>query len=339
MLVIGAALLIALAAGPAAAQATFTGFGGETLTAPPAPVAPAPEPREADAGRDATAEYLQAAAAGPDRSLELRRYKVLLVPGLFSNVDKSKLPVAGIFFSSATKPRYEEHMAVLRDLGVEYERLALQTESSVKTNGAEIAAAVRASAKPVIILASSKAGLDVLDGLISDSGLAGKVRGVVMLQAPFRGTPVADRLIDDADESSFLGRILESLGGSIDCMADLTTERTSAYLRRNAAAIARLTSDVPVISVATWVDKKPRGVQDTGLKPLRNYLLKKGYRNDGLVPYESAILPGSDYVLLPDADHGATAQPTRLDFDRKAMTRAVISMVMKRRHNIEEALP
>lgn len=327
------AALLAAAPPRVPAQVELRNFDG---TAVAAPRLDAPAQPEAPArGRDVTEEFLAASARpGADAKAglgeRLRGYKVLLVPGLFSNVDKSRLPVAGIFFSSSTKPRYEEHMAVLRELGVEHERLALQTESSVRVNGAEIARHIRASDNPVILLASSKAGLDVLAGLLASPELHRKVRGVAMLQAPFYGTPIADAIIDEGREDSLLGRILGSLGGSIDCLNDLTTEKTGRYMERNASAIVRLTAAVPVISVATWVDKPPKGEQDTGLKLLRNYLLKRGYTNDGLVPVESALLPGSDFVKLPGADHGATAQPTKLAFDRAAMTRALLEMLLAR---------
>ena len=330
------ALLLAVC-GPVFAGTEIASFDGSVHTA--GPVAPVPPPAvdssRKSLGLDATAEYYAAfndaaAVSRTKLAVELKRYKVLFIPGLFSNVDKSKLPLVGIFCSSTTKPRYEEHMALLKELGVDHERLALQTESSVEENGARIAQVIKASDKPVILMGSSKAGLDMLAGLIGDPAAQRKVRGVIMLQAPFFGTPVANALIDEGSDDSFLGKILRSLGGSIDCLVDLTTWRTKKYMADNAGAIALFTGAVPVISVATWVDKAPKGQQDTGMKAMRNFMLRKGLKNDGLVPVDSAILPGSDYVKLSGADHGATAQPTKLDFDRVGMTKAVLTMIMAR---------
>ncbi|OGS14329.1 MAG: hypothetical protein A2285_08685, partial [Elusimicrobia bacterium RIFOXYA12_FULL_57_11] len=302
---------------------------GTPAVAPSAPQ----QPPQGVYGTDVTAEY-QTALAAADTVLteelvkELKEYKVLFVPGLFSNVDKTKLPLVGIFCSSKTKPRYEEHMALLKSLGVDFERLELQTESSIQVNAVGITAAIRASKKPVIIIGSSKAGLDVLEALLTDKALVNKVRGVLMLQVPFMGTPVADKVVSNTKVGRFLNRILTKLGGSLDSLLNLTTAEREIYMRQNSAAIEQLAATTPFISVATWMDPAPKGTRDTGLKMLRNFMLKRGLVNDGLVPLDSAVMPGAAYIKIPGADHGATAQPTKLSFDRVKFTKAALAMLL-----------
>ncbi|HNW44597.1 MAG TPA: hypothetical protein PKI19_08835 [Elusimicrobiales bacterium] len=334
-LVFASALLLTglRAAFAAPENVTFDGIAPAVPAGVAAVTAPAPAARLR--GGDATAEY-QAALAGADAALtpelvnELRKYKVLLVPGLFSNVDKTKLPVVGIFCSPEAKPRYQEHMALLKSLGVEVEQLKLQTESSIQTNAPGIAAAIKASSKPVILMGSSKAGLDTLEALVSEKALLAKVRGVVMLQVPFYGTPVADAIVAKKKVGTVLAKILNRLGGSLDSLRNLTMKDREIYMRENSAAIAEVAATVPVISVATWADPVEKGERDTGLKPLRNYMLKRGLKNDGLVPVDSAVMPGSDVIKIAGADHGATAQPTKLKFDRVAFTKAVLIMMLAR---------
>lgn len=324
--------------GPVFAAPLSISFDGNAPSAPAAfeavtesaPVQPA-----RISGSDVTAEYLTA-FAGADAAFksriadDLKEYKILLVPGLFSNIDKTRLPLVGRFCSPDAKPRFEEQMAMLKEMGIEFERLEMKSESSIQVDAAIVSAAIKASAKPVIIFGSSKAGLDVLEALVAEKALLAKVRGVIMLQAPFLGTPVVDGLMSPRPADRLISNLLLDLGGSRQSLLDLTVSDREIYMRDNAGAIAGITAAVPVLSVATWMDPAEKG-EDTSLKLLRNIMLKRGMKNDGLVPVDSAILPGSDYIMLAGVDHGAATSPTKkIAFDRVNFTKAVLAMILSR---------
>jgi hypothetical protein len=141
---------------------------------------------------------------------------------------------------------------------------------------------------------------------------------------------VADYVIKNRGLDTLMTRFLLRMGGSIDSMVNLTTADRKAYMAANAAAISSIIKTVPIISVATWID--PDGDKpDTKLKPLRNAMLKLGLKNDGLVPVDRAILPGTDYIKIPGLDHGATIKQTKnIAFDRARFAKAVFSMLLSR---------
>jgi hypothetical protein len=49
--------------------------------------------------------------------------------------------------------------------------------------------------------------------------------------------------------------------------------------------------------------------------------------NDGLVPVNSALLPGAAFVRAEGVDHAAPVMPTRLPFDRRAHLFALVEVM------------
>jgi hypothetical protein len=63
----------------------------------------------------------------------------------------------------------------------------------------------------------------------------------------------------------------------------------------------------------------------------RDVLARLGFASDGVVPEQSAILPGTDFVLLPGLDHLTTvAYSPFTPFDRVSFNRALLMMVLGR---------
>ncbi|MCX5784162.1 MAG: hypothetical protein NTX59_00580 [Elusimicrobia bacterium] len=259
---------------------------------------------------------------------KLKNYKVIFVPGFLSDVDPSQLPIPGM----ALKPSqpFEEQMNWLKASGVDYERLSMTSESSVKANSSIVSAAIRASSRPVIIIGHSKGGLDTLEALISDRHLLGKVKGFVSLQSPFFGSPVADYVSSNNHLNNLAASLLLTLGGNKDSMVNLTCADRKPYMAANAAAIAEITAAIPVIAVATWKDSVP-GQIDTTLEPTRDFLLLQGIRSDGVVPVDSALLPGANLIKLSGLDHNVTVSPSRyINCDRVKFIKALLMTLFNR---------
>ena len=64
----------------------------------------------------------------------------------------------------------------------------------------------------------------------------------------------------------------------------------------------------------------------------RDYMLRRGMDNDGLVPVESAVLPGSDYIKLRGVDHMVPVMDVDavLKFDRRRFTKTLLLMIISR---------
>ena len=194
------ATLSALANGTAAEGA---------LPAVSAPAVPAPAPAagyKRAAGTDVTAEYkatLSAVAstrAGADdaKYRMLSGYRLLFVPGFMTNpsIDPLLLYKSGAAGNKSNKgllPTYfDEQITWLRAKGLDAGIVKIESEAGIKYNANLVAAEIAKSSKPLLIISHSKGGLDTLEALIQRPDLRAKVRGLVSIQSPYYGTPIAD---------------------------------------------------------------------------------------------------------------------------------------------------
>ena len=68
----------------------------------------------------------------------------------------------------------------------------------------------------------------------------------------------------------------------------------------------------------------------TAFEPLRIAMKRKlGLESDGVVPWESAILEGTEYVVISDAAHLDTVRPLpcNMGFSRAEMTAALLFLL------------
>jgi len=263
-----------------------------------------------DLTREFRNTYVSDCAFGTAHAEAMRKYKVLLVPGYFSNIDPAY---------------FADQLRWLASIGVQSEKVAVKAAQSVSINAPIVAAAIRHSAKPVILITHSKGSVDTLEALRAEPSLRAKVTGWVSLQGAFFGSPVADMLLD----SSLLDRkistaILGIFGGTEEAAQGLTTHASLAYYRDHAAAINTLVRDVPAIAFASTLDGAPGAPTKTLLEIPLQLMWLQGIRSDGLIPIDAAILPGMNFVKVLGVDHIATVMPAPQRFDRVRMTKALL---------------
>jgi hypothetical protein len=268
----------------------------------------------AAAGLDLTPAYLDAyrsgCAFGAAHAALLRRHKVLLVPGYFGDVDPAY---------------FADHLKWLGSLGVERERIRVSSRNSVAVNAPIVAAAIRGSAKPVLLITHSKGSVDALEALRADPTLRAKVKGWISLQGAFLGSPLADMMLDGSLLDPVVAiAILEFLGGSRASAQGLTTKASRAYANEHAAAIEALLRELPAIAFASALDGAPGKRARTNLDIPYVLMSRLGIRSDGLVPVDAAVLPGMDFVRIAGVDHIATVMPALEPFDRVRMTKALL---------------
>ncbi|MDH5536767.1 MAG: hypothetical protein OEZ08_14520 [Betaproteobacteria bacterium] len=265
-------------------------------------------------GVDLTPEFLNAyrsdCAFGAAQVDVLRRHKVLLVPGYLGNL----------------QPTYfAEQLRWLAAIGVDREKVAIRSGHSVAVNAPIVAAAIRDSARPVVLITHSKGSVDALEALRAEPSLRKKVKGWVSLQGAFFGSPVADILLDGSMlDPAVAAAILGFFGGTMESARDLTTGASRGYYRDHAAAIGAVVREVPAIAFATALDGAPGARIKTLLDIPRELMWREGIRSDGLVPTEAAVLPGMNFVKLAGVDHIAPVMPALEPFDRVRMTKALL---------------
>ncbi|MCX5792108.1 MAG: hypothetical protein NTY45_07820 [Elusimicrobia bacterium] len=295
---------------------------------------PVPATAPARAGRDLTEDYTRLLRA-PDQGLgevekaELRKYKVLLVRGFLTGAYVEPFELFG---RKINVGRYfKDQMAALDELGVEYALADIDSVMLPGHNAAKLAGEIRNCEKPVIIISHSDGGMYALQALVENPGLAARVRGFIPLQAPFNGTPVAVFVSGNRLLSAAMSKLLGHFGGTMAALESLKPDERGGYQRENSAAIAALVSRLNVLSFASWKAERHNRF-DTLLEFSRDLMLRSGLDNDGLVPADSAVLAGSDYIKVEGVDHVVTVMSADsiLKFDRRAFTRALLAMTISR---------
>ncbi len=196
----------------------------------------------------------------------------------------------------------------LRALGLPVQVVALPTAAPVASNADRIAAELAADPRPAVLIAHSKGGLEALAALLSP-GAAARCRGFIAIQSPFLGSPVADAVCAQATLHRAAHHALRLLGvGDGAALHDLTTATRARWMAEHAEAIAILTARLPVVAVASQLGRAA-DLHDRAYLPLNRWMLARGAGpNDGLVPVESARLPGARQVLLPAGHRSLVAE-------------------------------
>jgi len=273
----------------------------------------------AQRGLDLTRQYLAAydhncALRSADARV-LRRHKVLFVPG---------------YLAGRNPAYFAEQIDWLRSIDVESTKVAIRAGQSIAINGSIIAAAIRNSTKPVVLVTHSKGSVDALEALRTEPALQSRVRAWVSLQGVFFGSPVADILLDGTLLSPVISdTILGFLGGTRQSAEDLTTNTALAYYRKHRIGISKVVRKVRSIAFASDLDGMGAARINTLLEIPHELMRREGIPNDGLVPVDSAVLPGMDFVKVSGVDHIAPVMPALRHFDRVRMTKILLSLVLR----------
>jgi hypothetical protein len=201
----------------------------------------------------------------------------------------------------------------LRRLGLAVQVVALPTAAPVARNAARLADVLAEDPRPALLIAHSKGGLEALAALLSP-GAAARCRGFIAIQSPFFGSPVADAICAQAALHRAAHHTLRALGiGDGEALRDLTTTARTAWMAVHAAAIAALVARVPVVAVASQLGPS-QDLHDHAYQPLSRWMRRRGAGpNDGLVPVESARLPGARQVLLAGGHRSLVAEGGKRD--------------------------
>ncbi|KAA2214723.1 hypothetical protein [Teichococcus oryzae] len=227
----------------------------------------------------------------------LRGRRILMAYGLLGEA-LNRLRPFGMDYMGA-------QLAWLRAEGAAAEVVAVPTSAPVAENARRIAEAILSEPQPCLLVAHSKGGLESLAALLRPE-VAGHCRGFVAIQSPFFGSAVADALVGHGglhDAARWLAHALRI--GQGDGLADLTTHARAAWMRENGEAVAELTARLPVLCIASSLDRATARGADRRYLPLVHWVERRGGGpNDGLVSVRSALLPGARHLVL-NASHRA----------------------------------
>eukprot|EP00756_Hemistasia_phaeocysticola_P054342 Hpha_TRINITY_DN30272_c0_g1::TRINITY_DN30272_c0_g1_i1::g.27112::m.27112 len=195
----------------------------------------------------------------------------------------------------------------LQKMGLDARILKIDTEASVATNAKDVAEQLKKihakTGKRIVLLGHSKGGCDGVAALARHHGeLKPFVVGMIALQSPLGGTPLATDVENSDKLRRAFDKIVGSMGGDAACLKDMTYERRKEELQQ-----FPMPADIPLVSMSSALT---HGFST--LRPLQSYMSRKyeGLKNDGMVASPDADLPGSYRVYLErEMDHGGCAFP------------------------------
>lgn len=230
----------------------------------------------------------------------IRASRILFVPAVLSGI--------ALKASRLRLVEYLTHQVrQLRDEGFDADIAQIDTGASVEHNGARLAEIIVAHHRPTWVVTHSKGGLDFLHMLVGHPEARRFIDGWISFQAPFMGSPIADAASGSTRARKISGAALKVLGADMAAIEDLCTDRRTRYMDEHAARIARLADEMTIICVATVSGSsrlKPSLAPDW---PTGRWMDGLGLKNDGLVPVNSAVLPGARHVMLESLGHGEVA--------------------------------
>ena len=212
---------------------------------------------------------------------------VVLVHGLFG-FDRIGVPGARLHYFRGIARHLET-------LGCQAHAVRLPRMASVPERAKALVATIEALPHDrVDIIAHSLGGLDARYAL-SKLGLATRVRALVTIGTPHRGTPIADLAVDGP--LGIARRAIGKLGIQIHALDWLST---SALARFNAEVV-----DVPGVRYACVVAgiRDPQTPVALAIQPLLGFLRRVAGPNDGLVPIASQYW--GETLAEIEADHFA----------------------------------
>ncbi|CBW27995.1 putative exported protein [Halobacteriovorax marinus SJ] len=258
-------------------------------------------------GIDISKEYLLAKTQIQSSSFNrellisfLRSQTVLLVPGVLSESFNSNSNQR-IKVNYALGEIFSDHEEWLMEYGINYEFLDIESESSPSENKDFIIQVLEEIPNNIILFTHSKGGLDTFAALSSRPDLLEKITGVITVQTPFNGSPVADAFAGNSITRSMGKWLFQFLGGSEEGMLSLTSKESRKRNEKREEDYQRIIRTIPVVNYGSY--KEDELGWDTPLEIFRDFTQKKIGKNDGVVPLESSFLNDTYQITEKGVDH------------------------------------
>lgn len=280
--------------------------------------------------------YKEDGFSGADLEV-LKSYEVVLIPGIMSETFIASDMRSRIDLSLFTKDYFGTHLRYLKTNSIPARRLKASSKSVLETRN-EIEEVLRTSKKPLIFFTHSLGGMALLDHLLENDKHWPLLRGIIFMQSPFHGAPVASvvRL------HPTLERIFPLVNTSPEVVKYLSMEERKDFVTRNRPTLIELTGKIRIITVggvangyksvfAPSVSLIRTGCLETVLGRCIGPKLFNGPFDwsDGMVPFEGSKLPETDFVKLMGADHGETVvNAPHKSLNHKRLTSALLKLLL-----------
>ncbi len=278
----------------------------------------------------------------------LRQYDIYFIPGilaesLIGSDRRSKLDISLI-----TRDYFETSINVLQKKYKLNAKRLTTSSSNVNETQANIRKALDESArrgKKALLLSHSLGGLALIEELLVNPKIQSNIAGIVFLQSPFYGTGLSEVLLDPPFElSKVIEPILPLLNISQETVDYVGIKSRKTFMARHHSKIAKLVSKVPLYTFSSIVESnksifKPTidilqsgCIKNTKNKCITEIFYQGPYdKSDGLIPLRSSFIPGADYVVLNNVDHGEIILNVPFtDYKKEHMTTSWLRLLLKK---------
>lgn len=282
----------------------------------------------------------------PQEQQRMKAYDFYLVPGILSEIFISEDERTRFDFSVLTGSYFQTQEILLNQkYGFSAKRLSSSSRSfkEIQSNIRESLQASKNRGRKAIFITHSLGGLALLQELVMNETSQKSVAGILFLQSPFKGSPIANLYQDKTYRADLWLRPLLPFFNTTDETLDyLSTTTRIHFMIDHRQAIQKLISRVPVITLSgignghkslfkPAIDIMLKGcIQNIFSKCMSEKLFKGPYdRSDGMVPFESSKLLTADYVILEGADHGETVVSIPFEtYDKEATTSSLLKLLL-----------
>lgn len=244
------------------------------------------EPIVIEAGRDST-PTMEGVVPVPGPVERGAPLPVILVHGLFG-FDRIGVPGARFdYFRGIARH--------LQSLGCHAHAVDLPIASSIPARAERLVAAIEAqNHERVDLIAHSLGGLDARYAL-AKLGLATRVRSLVTVGSPHRGSPIADLML--RGPLDWPRKLVHAVGIPMDAVEWLSTQAMAKFNEE--------ITDVPGVRYACVVGgiRSPKTRIPLVIRPAQRYLRRTSGANDGIVPMSSQYW--GETLAEIEADHFA----------------------------------
>jgi pimeloyl-ACP methyl ester carboxylesterase len=228
---------------------------------------------------------------------DAHKYSYVFVRGLFGSF--------GPFYFTQSINR-------LKKFGLYTEIAPVDTGNGISHNARIVAEHINSSyantKKKVVLIGHSKGGIDSLAALLNSTELQDKVHGLITLQTPFGGSPIANFFLGDkrwssAFETFFVQGLMR---GDVSSVRDLTYENQQKFFQQHTITESL---KVPVLNFGAYCTSESATYFYPFWKYMKNTLNEN---NDGMVVLKDQYLPGAYSVTVEGMNHYATVNDSML---------------------------
>lgn len=268
-----------------------------------------------------SALYQQKKIFTPREIKELKKYDIILIPGILAESFTAGDERSLLNLHLITRDYFYAQVELLEkkyDLNVR--RLTTSSKNVWETQ-ANIYQAVknaRAQKRKLIFISHSLGGLALLEAVIKNPSIQEDIAGIAFLQSPFYGSPIGDLVANPPYKvMNLLKPLLPFINISQETIDYVGVENRTLFMINNEEAISHFVHKVPAFTFTGIADAnksifKPLiDIMEAGcLRGVKRGCLTEIFfpgpydKSDGLIPYHSSFIKETDYVIMEDVDHG-----------------------------------